>query len=221
MNNNQSISIVILVICLILGLYFIVPKVNTAIATYTDVKTKTQAVEETKKQIEDLKNTKANYEKEEKVATKPVYKNDVETTDQMSSFGVMFEDVIQSAKYNGLKLRSVSYNTNPQQDVVQKNISSDYNACAISMELIGSYMQFRSYFQDIYNYPYLINLDKISIKPYENNKRILISEVTIILYSAKNDIQKAAAAAANQETTTDQLIDAPGAGAAPQPAGVK
>lgn len=57
-------------------------------------------------------------------------------------------------------------------------------------------MQFRSYFQDIYNYPYLINLDKISIKPYENNKRILIADVTVTLYSAKNEAQKAAVAAA-------------------------
>ena len=114
----------------------------------------------------------------------------------MSSFGVMFEDVIQSAKYNGLKLRSISYNTAPGEDVVQKNISSDYNVCAISMQLIGNYMQFRSYFQDIYNYPYLINLDKISIKPYENNKRILIADITVTLYSVKNEAQKAAAAAA-------------------------
>ena len=57
-------------------------------------------------------------------------------------------------------------------------------------------MQFRSYFQDIYNYPYLINLDKISIFPYNNDKRVLIADVTVILYSTKNEAQKAAAEAA-------------------------
>lgn len=185
-----------LVFCLIVGIYLLYPKVTAVYTNYNEVKTKTQAVEQAKQQIADLKAQKENYEKEEKVSTKPVYKNDIATVDPMSSFGVMFEDVIQSAKYNGLKLRSISYNTAPGEDVVQKNISSDYNVCAISMQLIGNYMQFRSYFQDIYNYPYLINLDKISIKPYENNKRILIADITVTLYSVKNEAQKAAAAAA-------------------------
>ncbi len=197
MNNQQTLPYMIgLVFCLIVGIYLLYPKVTAVYTNYNEVKTKTQTVEQAKQQIADLKAQKENYEKTEKVSTKPVYKNDIATVDPMSSFGVMFEDVIQSAKYNGLKLRSISYNTAPGEDVVQKNISSDYNVCAISMQLIGNYMQFRSYFQDIYNYPYLINLDKISIKPYENNKRILIADITVTLYSVKNEAQKAAAAAA-------------------------
>ncbi len=197
MNNQQTLPYIIgLVLSLVLGIYLLYPKVMSVYTNYNEVKTKTQTVEQTKQQIADLKAQKENYEKEEKVSTKPVYKNDIATIDPMSSFGVMFEDVIQSAKYNGLKLRTISYNTSPAEDIVQKNISTDYNVCAISMQLIGTYMQFRSYFQDIYNYPYLINLDKISIKPYENNKRILIADVTVTLYSAKNEAQKAAVAAA-------------------------
>ena len=195
-NNKQVIYIVALVICLGIGLTFIVPKAQTAYATYNDVKAKTLTVEDNKKQIEDLQAKKAAYEQEEKVSTKPVYQNDTATLDQMASFGVMFEDVIQSAKYNGLKLRSISYNISPGDDIVMKNISTDYNVCAIQMQLIGNYMQFRSYFQDIYNYPYLINLDKISIFPYNNDKRVLIADVTVILYSTKNEVQKAAAEAA-------------------------
>lgn len=205
MNNQQTLPYMIgLVFCLIVGIYLLYPKVTAVYTNYNEVKTKTQAVEQAKQQIADLKAQKENYEKEEKVSTKPVYKNDIATVDPMSSFGVMFEDVIQSAKYNGLKLRSISYNTAPGEDVVQKNISSDYNVCAISMQLIGNYMQFRSYFQDIYNYPYLINLDKISIKPYENNKRILIADITVTLYSVKNEAQKAAAAAAELAPQGDQ-----------------
>ena len=98
----------------------------------------------------------------------------------------------------------------PAYDVVQKNIGSEYNVCAVQMQLIGNYMQFRSYFQDIYNYPYLINLDKISIVPYADNKRILIADVTVILYSAKNEQQKAAAAAASQLDQGDEKIEGTG-----------
>lgn len=215
MNNQQQVICTgILVLCLVLGLYFIIPKINTAVSTYQEVQSKTQTVEATKQQIAELKNKKEQYEKEERVSTKPVYKNELATPDQMSSFGVMFEDVIQSAKYNGLKLRSISYDTAPAQDVIQTNMSSEYNVCAISMQLIGNYMQFRSYFQDIYNYPYLINLDKISIKPYEKNKKILIADISVILYSTKNEAQKIIAAAAERAANEgDQAVE--GTGAAP------
>lgn len=215
-NQQQMMCTAILVLCVALGLYFIIPKVQSAINVYNEVSAKTATVENAKKQIEDLKNKKAAYEKEERVSTKPVYKNELATPDQMSSFGVMFEDVIQSAKYNGLKLRSISYNTAPAGDVVQTNMSMDYNVCAISMQLIGNYMQFRSYFQDIYNYPYLINLDQISIVPYEKNKKILIADITVILYSTKNAAQKIIAQqAAAAENQGDEAVEGTGAVASP------
>ena len=154
--------------------------------------------EDLKRQVEELKMKKESYEKAEKVKTKPVFKSDLATNDQMSSFGVMFEDVIQSAKYNGLKLRSIEYNLTPPNDIVAKELSTDYNVCAIQMQLIGSYSQLRSYFQDIYNYPYLINLDKISVTPFVGNKKVLIADVTVNIYSEKNDAQKQAFKAAKE-----------------------
>lgn len=214
MNNQKSIYIIALVICLVIGLYLIYQKAQPIYNTYQDVETKTEQVEKARQEIESLKAKRQAYENKEKTATKPVYKSDLELTDPMSSFGVMFEDVIQSAKYNGLKLRSISYNLSPANDFVVKNISSEYNVCAIQMQLIGTYMQFRSYFQDIYNYPYLINLDKISINPYEGNKKILIADVTVTLYSAKNEAQKAAIQAAQDLGAGDEKVDSTAAGEA-------
>lgn len=216
MNNNQQVMCTaVLILVLVFGLYILVPKINSAVELYKNVQSKTQSVEDLKQQIEQLKNKKAQYEKAERVSTKPVYKNELETTDQMSSFGVMFEDVIQSAKYNGLKLRSISYDTAPAGDVIKANMSDNYNVCTISMQLIGNYMQFRSYFQDIYNYPYLINLDKVDIVPYEKNKRILIADINVTLYSTKNDAQKALAAeAAKISAEGDQAVE--GTGVAPE-----
>ena len=195
-NQQQTVCTGILILSLAIGLYFIVPKVNTVITNYKDVQTKTQQVENTRKQIQDLKVKRQAYVNSERKSTKPVYKNNLETTDEMSSFGIMFEDVIQSAKYNGLKLRSIAYDTAPAKDMVFNNMNTEYNVCAISMKLIGTYSQLNSYFQDLYNYPYLMNLDKIDIKPYEKNKKILIADVTVNLYSEKTEKQKVAARAA-------------------------
>ena len=196
MDNQKNLYSLIIIICIIAGIYLIYQKAQPTYDTYKDVQAKTLELADLERQVSELKTKQESYEKSEKVKTKPVYKSDLESTDQMSSFGVMFEDVIQSAKYNNLKLRSIAYNTSPANDIVAKNLNADYNICAIQMQLIGTYSQLRSYFQDIYNYPYLINLDKISITPYANNKKILIADVTVIIYSEKNEKQKEAQRAA-------------------------
>lgn len=209
MNENQKLMyILIILISLAFGLYLIIPKVNESYSTYTQIEEKQKKLQSTQKQIEDIKAQKQAYEKEEKSATKPVYKTDLATLDAMASFGIMFEDVIQAAKYNGLKLRSIEYSQNPADDVVTQNVLSDYNICAIKMQLIGSYAQFRSYFDDIANYPYLINLDKISIFPYDGDKKILIADVQINLYAEKNAEQKAAyQAAKDAENRGDEAVE--------------
>ena len=200
--------ILIILISLAFGLYLIIPKVNESYSTYTQIEEKQKKLQSTQKQIEDIKAQKQAYEKEEKSATKPVYKTDLATLDAMASFGIMFEDVIQAAKYNGLKLRSIEYSQNPADDVIAQNVLSDYNVCAIKMQLIGTYAQFRSYFDDIANYPYLINLDKISIFPYEGDKKILIADVQINLYAEKNAEQKAAyQAAKDAENRGDEAVE--------------
>lgn len=198
MNNTKNIFGIIILFALIGGIYLIYQKAQPTYTTYTEVQNLTLENEDLKRQVEELKMKKESYEKAEKVKTKPVFKSDLATNDQMSSFGVMFEDVIQSAKYNGLKLRSIEYNLTPPNDIVAKELSTDYNVCAIQMQLIGSYSQLRSYFQDIYNYPYLINLDKISVTPFVGNKKVLIADVTVNIYSEKNDAQKQAFKAAKE-----------------------
>ena len=191
-NQKVTICLIILIVCLAVSIYLIYPQAMNAVTLYQDIQAKTQSVQNLKSEIEDLKRKKEQHERQVKTSTKPVYKNELEITDQMSSFGVMFEDVIQAAKYNGLKLRSISYELTPVNDEVYKNVAEEYNACSIKMQLIGNYSQFNSYFQDIYNYPYLISLDKINIKPYEKNKQILIANISVNIYSSKNEAQIAA-----------------------------
>ena len=218
MNDNQKlVCILIILIALAFGLYLIIPKVQESYTTYKQVQEKQAKVQSTQKQIDDLRAQKQAYEREEKSATKPVYKSDIASLDAMASFGIMFEDVIQAAKYNGLKLRSIEYTQNPPDDVVSQNVLSDYNVCAVKMQLIGTYAQFRSYFEDIANYPYLINLDKISIFPYEGNKKILIADIQVNLYAEKNAEQKAAYEAARAaENQGDEAVEGTAAAGAIQ-----
>lgn len=185
MNKNLLIAIVIIACSLAYGLYLIIPQAVSAYSSYKELQGSQERVEQMKSQIEQLKKEQAEHERLAKVATKPIYKNEMPGDDPMSSFGVMFEDVIQAAKYNQLKLFSIAYNMAPDTDVVYKNIQSEYNVCEISMQLIGKYTDFSSYFHDIYNYPYLININKVDVKPYERDKSILVGDIKITLYSKK------------------------------------
>lgn len=216
MNENQKIMyIAVILICVAFGLYLIIPKLDESYKTYQQVQEKTTKVSTTQKEIDAIKAQKLAYEKEKKSATKPVYKSDIATLDAMASFGIMFEDVIQAAKYNGLKLRSIEYTQNPPDDLVVQNVLDAYNVCAVKMQLIGTYAQFRSYFEDIANYPYLINLDKVSIFPYEGNKKILIADIAVNLYSEKNEAQKQAFIdAKNAENQGDEAVEGSAAASA-------
>lgn len=162
-----------------------IPKINQAYNSYTAYSATEKTVTDLRKQVEDLKAAALAKEANAKKTSKPVYQNETPTSDPMASFGIMFEDVVSAAKFNGLKLRSISYNTSPQKDVVYANLQALYNVCEVKMELIGNYSQFRSYFEDIYNYPYLMNISEIEINPYEKNPRILIGTISVVLYAKK------------------------------------
>ena len=185
MNKNLTIALAIIGCSLIYGIYLIFIQAQPAYTAYQEIEAQKVTIESLKQQINDIKAKQAAHVKKEENETKPIYKNDVPSDGEMSAFGVMFEDVIQAAKYNKLKLYSISYNMAPAEDIVYKNVASDYNVCEMAMQLIGSYEDLKSYLQDIYNYPYLINISKLEIKPYERDKSVLIADAKIVLYSKK------------------------------------
>ncbi len=185
MNKNLTIGLAIIICAAVYGLYLLIPAATGTYNSFKDLKTSQEQLANLKQQIADLEKAKSEHVQKESAITKPIYKNDGPGGDVMSSFGVMFEDVIQAAKYNKLKLYSIAYNMAPADDVVYKNVQSEYNVCEIDMQLYGSYSDLKSYFQDIYNYPYLINISKMEITPYERDRAILGAKVKIVLYSKK------------------------------------
>ena len=185
MNKNLTIGLAIIICAAIYGLYLLIPSITGTYNSYKDLNSSKEQIAQIIQQIADFESAKAGHVQKESAITKPIYKNDTPSSDAMSSFGVMFEDVIQAAKYNKLKLYSIAYNMAPAEDLVYQNVQSEYNVCEISMHLYGTYPQFKSYFQDIYNYPYLINISKLEIIPYERDRNILGGNIKIVLYSKK------------------------------------
>lgn len=117
--------------------------------------------------------------------TKAIYKPGEPGLDAEASFTVMFDDVIDMAKYNGIKIYSIEYAYNPTDDEFVQNASARFNVCQLKMQVIADYQDLESFIKEIYKYPYLINIDKVELTPYSKNKKVLIANVQLKLYSSR------------------------------------
>lgn len=116
---------------------------------------------------------------------KNIYKPEISGLDAESSFTVVFDDIIDMARYNGIKIYSIEYVYNPKEDEFVKGASEKYNVCQLNMQIITDYQDLESFIKELYKYPYLLNVNKLELTPYPKNKKILMSALQIKLYSAK------------------------------------
>lgn len=181
---KDSILLIILAIALFaLCVYKLQPKVVNIYNIETQIKGKTPQLADLERQVETLKQQEAKVEANNQVYDKKFYKPGESGLDTEASFSVMFDDLIEMARYNSVKIYSIAYNYNPASDIFVKNAPGKYNVCQVNMQMIASYVDFNEFMKSIYKYPYLIGIDEIELKPYTKNKRILLINVELKLYS--------------------------------------
>lgn len=117
--------------------------------------------------------------------TKDIYKPDTPGLDAEASFTVIFDDIIEMAKYNRVKIYSIEYVYDPAEDEFVKGAADRYHVCQLNMSIIADYSDLQGFLKDVYKYPYLINVNKLEMTPYPKNKKILMSNLQIKLYSSK------------------------------------
>lgn len=180
---------VLILLVLIVLLIQTKPQVGQIIRTEKSIKEKTVQLADLQRQLDTLKQNEANEANEQKPETpkemKNIYKPETASTEAESSFTVLFDDVIDMAKYNGIKVYSIEYVYNPAEDDFVKNAAAQYNVCQLNMQLVSDYSDLESFLRELYKYPYLVNVEKLEITPYPKNKKILITALQIKLYASK------------------------------------
>lgn len=161
------------------------PKVVELINVEKDLRTQTAESQDLDRKLETLKSAEMKKQMQVDKQNKKIYKPGEAGLDAESSFTVIFDDIIEMAKYNSVKVYSIEYVYNPETDEFVKGDPSKYNVCQVDMKLIADYVDMESFFRELYKYPYLVNIDKIELVPYQKNKRILLSNVQLKLYSQK------------------------------------
>ena len=149
------------------------------IAKVKDVKNEVASIEDAKSQLVDKQNK-----------LKPFFEQKGAPENSVASFGGMFEDVVDYVKMNSLMLRSIEYNLNPKDDEFFQKFPLLYNSCRVKLYMVGTYAQLQGFLKDISVYPYFIDITEIGVFPYKKDINYLVINVTLTLYSKK---QQAAA----------------------------
>ena len=84
---------------------------------------------------------------------------------------------------NNVKIKSIDYTYNPSSDSFVQFGKDVYFVCDVNMQIVSNYVNLGKFIQDIYQYPYYIRINNIDVKPYQKDKKILISDISLRLYA--------------------------------------
>ena len=90
-------------------------------------------------------------------------------------FFTLYNDVIEMVHSNSVKIKAIDYTYNPETDAFVKFGKDIYFVCDVNMELVSNYVNLGKLIQDLYQYPYYIKINEIEVKPYQKDKKILIT----------------------------------------------
>lgn len=98
-------------------------------------------------------------------------------------FFTLYQDIIDMVHGNSIKIKKIDYNYNPASDEFVKFGKDVYFVCDIDMELVSNYVNLGKLIQEIYQYPYYIKINELNVSPYEKDKKLLISGLSLRLYA--------------------------------------
>lgn len=98
-------------------------------------------------------------------------------------FFTLYNDVIEMVHANSVKIKAIDYTYNPEADAFVKFGKDIYFVCDVNMELVSNYVNLGKLIQDLYQYPYYIKINELEVKPYQKDKKILITNLSLRLYA--------------------------------------
>lgn len=177
---------IFLILILIFGISKLSPLVSSFLDLHKQVISKRVEVQDYERQVKQIRqNQAANENAQAQTPDKDIYKPSEAGEDTETSFTVIFDDVINMAKYNGVKIYSIEYAYDPADDPFVTGAPDKFHACQITMDLVADYNDLEGFLKEIYKYPYLVNFNSIRIVPYQKNKKLLLVEIALTLYSTK------------------------------------
>lgn len=214
-----QIAVGIFVLSLIVFIFLVmkvVPEAQRISQIQTDYKAQSSALADSERKLQDLKDAAKRKEAENENIQKIFFKPISEGLDTEAAISDEFGEILQIVRENKIKMRSVKYDYDPQDDNFVKNAGNRYQVCRVTAEMIASYSNFANFLRELYKHEHFLEISKIEIVPYEKNKRILLISLQIKLYAQRDPstVVETPAPAAN---SGDGQADASGNATPPSP----
>lgn len=167
----------------LLAYYLIAPKFEDLNNSVSNLETKQKLLES--KKAEQARVAKKLKQLQNSIATsqKKVYSPLESDLGNDTLFFTLYNDLIEMVHANSVKIKALDYSYNPAEDKFVQFGKDIYFVCDVNMELVANYVNLGKLIQDIYQYPYYIKINDLSIKPYEKDKKILIANMSLRLYA--------------------------------------
>ena len=189
---KQFLIPIFLVVLTIAGVVMLTPKVVENFQGYTSVKaeieTKNTTIKEKQAKLEEYKRK----EQEEKAmeqanvqSGKPFYKPVMSGLDTEAVIAGEFAEILQLVRVNKIKVRSIKYDYDPQDDAFVQGAGDKYNVARLNMEMIANYGNYDNFLKELYKHEHFLDIQSAEIVPYKKNKRVLLINFKVKLYAKK------------------------------------
>lgn len=188
-----AIPIVILVINILI-LILLVPKIVQnfgALGTSkANVEAKRQELTEKQSKLEQYRQQEAEEARRAQEANsgdvnKGFYKPTATGMDTEAVIAGEFTEILELIRANKIKVRSIKYDYDPQDDNFVKGAGGNYNVARLNMEMVGNYINYDNFLKELYKHEHFLDIQSVEIVPYRKNKRILLINFKLKLYSKK------------------------------------
>ena len=178
------ISIIVIVLAIFIAINkFVLTSFSAKENAENELRKNRETLEKLTKQVERIKKKKEQTKIEFKTVHKKIYSPQYASTENDRLFFTLYNDIIDLLKENSVKIKKVSYDYNPSNDHFVELGENKYFVCKINFELISNYINFGAFIEKVLQYPYYIKLNSIKIEPYQKDKKILIIELSLNIYS--------------------------------------
>ncbi len=168
---------------LIFGCYkFVSPKLDELNSFSTQIEKKQNQLSELQTKKRTVEARKKKIQDSNVAVQKKIYSPVESDLEEDSLFFAMYNDVIEMLHANSIKIKAIDYEYNPSNDAFVRS-GKDYFVCDVNVEMVSNYTNLGKLVQEIYQYPYYIKINKLDVKPYAKDKKILLSSMSIRLYA--------------------------------------
>lgn len=185
--------VVFVVVACVLGYMsysVIAPKIEELNSTTSDIEKKQTILKQKLDEQLVVKNKIKKLQESNTSAQKKVYTPTESKMEDDTLFFTLYNDVIEMVHANSIKIKSINYTYNPKGDKFVEFGKDIYFVCDVNMELVSNYTNLGKLIQEIYQYPYYIKINELNVKPYEKDKKVLISDLSLRLYAHTEPVEE-------------------------------